>query len=386
MGAFKKGLLCVLCVLCGEYLAAPSPGVAHAVWQADSLVRIGLLVPADGDSARARDARRGAELAVRQWNARGGVRGRPVSLVVRAVAGPWGLGSKAVVDLLFGQRVHAVVDALDGRGAHVTEQVAVKSRTVMVSTWASDPTLAQAFVPWYFRVVPDDRRQAAALIREISRAKPYPRVGVVAAEAFDARVAARAFTRLADSLGHPVTLDLTYRDATAEVETLTERLAGSSVQALVLFGPPDSSLVLARGMAARGLNLRTFGSLRLADALRCDSCRNDLEGAVFVAPGHWGSASGRGFTAAFEEAYGSSPGTAAAYAYDAARVLMGAMERSGLERTQIQEALRRAGPWEGATGVIQFDQRGNRDGPVDLVAVRRGKAQPLDAGPRRGGR
>jgi branched-chain amino acid transport system substrate-binding protein len=370
--------LSALLLAAGIVAAAPPP-------QGDSPVRLGLLVPSDGDSARGQDARRGVELAVSQWNARGGIAGHPVSLVVRGVAGPWGLGSKAVVDLLFGERVQAFLESLDGRGAHVAEQVAVKSRTVMLSTWASDPTLAQAFIPWYFRVVPDDRRQATALVREIYQARRYRKVAVVAAEAYDARVAAGAFTHLADSLGHTVTLDLTYRDVTAEVQTLAERLAAGAVEALVLFGPPDSSVMLIRGLTTRGVKLPTFGSLRLAEALRCDSCRKDLENVVFVAPGHWYAPSGRAFVSAFQAAYGTPPGAAAAYAYDAAQVLLGAMEKSGVSRTQIQDALRRAGPWRGATGVIRFDARGNGAGPVDLVVVRGGKPRRLEAGGPRGG-
>lgn len=363
-----------------------SHGVAGPARQSDSLVRIGLLVAAaGGDSARAQDARRGAELAVNQWNARGGVAGRPVSLVVRTVEGPWGSGSKAVVDLVFGERVYAILESLDGRSAHVAEQVVTKSRTPMLSAWATDATLAGAFVPWYFRVVPDDRRQAAALAREIYGARQYSNVAVVATETYDARVAARAFARHADSLGRTLTLDLSYRDATAEVEALVDRIARSAVDALVLFGPPTESLILIRRMVARGLWVPTFASLRFADALLCDSCRKDLEGVVFVAPGHWYATSGRAFSEAFEAAHGTPPGARAAYAYDGVGVLLGAIERAGLDRTRIRDALRQAGPWQGVTGVIRFDERGNRRGPVELVAVRRGKPQLLGTGRSRGG-
>lgn len=366
--------------------AGSAHGVARPARQSDSLVRIGLLVAAaGGDSARARDARRGAELAVKQWNARGGVAGRPVALVVRTMEGPWGSGSKAVVDLVFGERVHAILESLDGRGAHVAEQIVTKSQTPMLSAWATDVTLAGAFVPWYFRVVPDDRRQAAALAREIYGARRYRRVAVAATEAYDARVAARAFARQADSLGRTVTLDLTYRDGTAEVEALVDRIARSAVDALVLFGPPARSLTLIRRMAARGLQVPTFASLPFADALLCDSCRKDVEGVVFVAPGHWYAPSGRALSRAFEATYGTPPGAAAAYAYDGTRVLLGAIERAGLDRTRIQYALRQAGPWQGVTGVIQFDERGNRGGSVELLIMRGGKPHLLGAGRSGGG-
>ena len=42
----------------------------------------------------------------------------------------------------------------DGRNAHLVEQVATKSQVVFLSAWASDPTLSQAFVPWFFSCVP----------------------------------------------------------------------------------------------------------------------------------------------------------------------------------------------------------------------------------------
>jgi len=66
-------------------------------------------------------------------------------------------------------------------------------------------------------------------------------------------------------------------------------------------------------------------------------------------------------------------------------VLLRATERAGLDRTRIRDAHRQGAPWQGVTGVIRFDERGNRVGPVELVIVRRGKPELLGAGRPGGG-
>ena len=126
-------------------------------------IKIGLLIQ---DSSYT-SARNGAELAIRIANRKGGMNGRHFQLVVRSMEGPWGTGSKQAVNLIFEEEVWALLGSHDGRNAHLVEQVATKSTVVFLSAWAGDPTLSQAFVPWFFNCVPNDIQQAASLIEEI---------------------------------------------------------------------------------------------------------------------------------------------------------------------------------------------------------------------------
>ncbi len=69
--------------------------------------------------------------------------------------------------MVFEDEVVAIMGSLDGRNAHLAEQVATKTRIAFLSSWATDMTLSQAFVPWYFRCIPNDQQQASSLIEEI---------------------------------------------------------------------------------------------------------------------------------------------------------------------------------------------------------------------------
>ena len=126
-------------------------------------IKIGLLIQ---DSSYT-SALNGAELAVRIANSKGGMNGRNFQLVTRSMEGPWGNGSKQAVNLIFEEKVWALMGSHDGRNAHLVEQAATKSTVVFVSAWSGDPTLSQAFVPWFFNCVPNDNQQAASLLNEI---------------------------------------------------------------------------------------------------------------------------------------------------------------------------------------------------------------------------
>jgi hypothetical protein len=122
-------------------------------------VVIGLLLPDHTHEA----VIQAAEVALMGANRSGGYQGREFKLAVRTAEGFWGAGSKESVSLVYEDRVCAIVGSLDGRNGHLAEQVATKSHLAYVETWATEPTLSQAFVPWFTRLVPNDRQQAEAL-------------------------------------------------------------------------------------------------------------------------------------------------------------------------------------------------------------------------------
>jgi len=91
-----------------------------------NVIKIGLLIP-DNSSV---EAKYGAELAVQKANEKGGINGQMFQLVTRSMEGPWGTGSKEAVNLIFNEKVWAIMGSHDGRNAHLVEQVTTKTRVV----------------------------------------------------------------------------------------------------------------------------------------------------------------------------------------------------------------------------------------------------------------
>lgn len=327
-------------------------------------VKLGLLIPGEG-GADGLAALRGAELAIAQANARGGLEGRPFELIVRTQDGPWGSASKKIVSLVFDEGVRAILGSLDGRAAHLAEQVATKGRVALVSPWAFDPSLTRINIPWFFRCAPDDRQQAVVLADEVFRGKRLRRVAALAEATYDAGVAADAFCRTAVDAGYPRPLRLGF--AAADV---AKRLEDADIEAVVLFGRPLPAAALVRALRENGSGQALFGALSLAHDDFLAAAGRHAEGAVLIAPEHWCDPGARRFCREYRQAHGSWPSAVAAYAFDGMSFILEAIGRAGPDRERIREYLATSAYPDGVTGPVRFDAHGNRLGPLSLVEIR----------------
>ena len=171
------------------------PGLCSEI-QLDT-IKLGLLIP-DKQSVA---AKHGAELAIINAN-KDRSNAHYYVLEVRDMEGPWGTGSKVMVDLVFDEKVWAVVGCVDGRNSHLAEQVSAKSHVIFLNTLSGDPTLSKAFVPWYFSCVPNDIQNAIMLTEELLSRKTKGKIAVVTESGYDTEMASENFKK------HAATLDL----------------------------------------------------------------------------------------------------------------------------------------------------------------------------------
>jgi branched-chain amino acid transport system substrate-binding protein len=334
----------------------------------DKSVKIGLLIQTN----KSVSARQGAELAILNANEQSGKTGLSFKLVVKSMEGPWGTGSKQAVDLMFEDEVVALIGSHDGRNAHLVEQAATKERVVNISAWATDPTLSQAFVPWYFGVVPNDIQQASALINEIYIKRRIDRIAVVSDNSYDSKQASSFFIRTAKAEGKNEPLLLTYDNSSPDFKDLLNRIIVSKAGGIVIFSEPSSSALLIKQIREKKMNQPLFGSVNmLGERGMKDYNNTDFEGVTLPSCGLWFNSKGVAFQQEYKKKYGSEPGPAAAYAFDAVTLITEAVKNGKTEYNEIQEWLRKI-KYDGATGSISFDKNGNRIITNEMMIIKNG--------------
>jgi ABC-type branched-subunit amino acid transport system substrate-binding protein len=333
----------------------------------DEKVKIGLLIP----DQEALAAKHGAELAIRKANEAGG--NWTYQLVVRSTEGPWGAGSKESVNMVFEDKVVAIMGSLDGRNAHFAEQVATKTRIVFLSSWATDMTLSKAFVPWYFRCIPNDHQQAVSLIQEIYLRRKLKNVAILATKAYDSRYAANTFVKVTGAMDIEAPREYICDPSGKNLPGILTEIEELGIEAVVLFGGPEFASKIIPALEQQNMNQMIFGTLAVADGQKAISPDwNTLEGTILVASGHWFTEEGMAFQKEFFKTFGYQPGAAAAYAYDGIDLIIGVIRRAGVDRDRIIEAFVEAHHKSGITGEIQFDAKGNRSGNAGLMTIRKG--------------
>lgn len=334
----------------------------------DKTIKIGLLIPDNNSIA----AKHGAEMAIRKANENGGFDGKPFQLVIRSMEGPWGTGSKQAVDLIFEENVCAIMGSPDGRNGHLVEQVTTKARIVFLSTWASDPTLAQAFVPWYFTCIPNDLQQADAFIEEIYNKKRLTRVATVSDKGYDSKLAVESLLKKTKLAGKADPLQLFYDSPDKDFIDLLDKIKKAEISAIVLFGNPSSSLRLIRQLRQRKMNQSVFGALSILyeDELSGQDLK-DYENVVLVSSENRTGSKGIAFREDYKKTYGKIPGAIATYSFDGMSLLLEAIRIAGPDRDEIQQSLKKI-HFEGVTGSIQFDDKGKRVGTPVLIEIKNG--------------
>jgi branched-chain amino acid transport system substrate-binding protein len=332
-------------------------------------VKIGLLL-ADSLSIAARN---GAELAINEANKKGGLNGRSFELVVRSMEGPWGTGSKQAINLVFEEKVWAILGSHDGRNAHLAEQAAAKTHVVLMSAWPGDPTLSAAFVPWYFSCAPNDNQQADILIEEIYNRRNLTRVALVSDNDYDSRLAMESFIGSVKRKGQSSPLQFTCENQLTCINNLIDSISRSRANSIVLFGNPALSLRIIQVMRQRGMNQPIFGNLALLDENIIPNRRfQDYPDVIFVASQGWQNQQSMNFVKEYQSTWHQDPGMVAAFAFDGMNLLIEAIRNAGSpDREKIQDWLANA-RYKGVTGTIRFDERGNPVGNYNLISFRNG--------------
>jgi branched-chain amino acid transport system substrate-binding protein len=327
-------------------------------------IKIGLLVN-DQTSFEAQNA---AELAVRLANEKARANGNRFQLITRSMEGAWGTGSNEAVNLVFEERVWAILGSHDSRNAHLVEQVIAKTKVVFLSAWASDPTLSQAFIPWFYNCVPNDIQQAEVLIQEMVKNKKIQKIAVIVQENYDAEKALKSVKDELQRLGYPDSYVSRYTFCSEQPEACIKKIQNDAHEAVVLLGDGESSWALLDLLRKKGLGIPVYGTISMLGAhnLRQVESETPLNLTVLNS-GNWMKSN---TLDSQNKPSGSDDisNATAAYAFDGINVLIDAIKSCGFNRDTFNETMAKTNK-NGITGNIQFDKNGNRRNTLNLVKI-----------------
>jgi branched-chain amino acid transport system substrate-binding protein len=316
---------------------------------------------------------RGVAIAVGRANDAGGIDGRPLRIAGAASDRLWEGASGELVRLIYDEGAVAVIGALDGRSAHLAEQVITRARgaALFMTPWAIETTLTRIRVPWFFRLVPDDQQQAETLAEEIFITRGLKRVAVWVGDGYDGRAAADAFRRAAPAgaiekfRAEPETVT-PGAAATEEagipdsLRHLQKRIAVGLIDAVVLFAPAAEAGEVVAALRAAGHVPPLFGTLALTQPRFLTAIAAAGAPVALVAPAQV-AADRFGFERTYTDAHGVAPTLPALYGHDAAAALIEALRSAGPENGDRLASALIGLSLQGVTGELRFNDQGGRD-------------------------
>ena len=367
-----------------EYNGAARERASHDILESKS-VNIGFLGPIENnpESPYGLAMLHGAQLAISEANARGGygARGReeskPYVLKIHNDSAQWGASSTEAVKMDFDEHVVAVLGSIDGASTHIMNRVSLKLEFPIMDTGTTDPTVTETRIQWLMHDFPDDRQQGYALADYVFKQLKLRRLGILRTQSRYARIGVEKFDDEARRMGHQPVLEVKFERGDTDFSTQLRMLRDARIEGLVIWGEPQETALILKQMRALGMKQPVFGASRLAYPQLIEAAGPAAEGFVAtcaMSPARtdpkW-----QAFREKYREAYHEDPDPYAAYAYDGMTILIGAIEKGGLNRGRIMDALRdyELKTYHGVTGRAQFDYTLNNIAPVTMARVEGGK-------------
>jgi branched-chain amino acid transport system substrate-binding protein len=322
-------------------VAALAPLTAHA---ADPIVvgEYGSMTGSQATFGKSTDA--GIQLAVAQVNAKGGVNGRPIKLVVLDDAGKQSEAHSAVTRLI--EQDHAVAllgevaSSLSITNAKVTQIGDMISRVCFIDSF-------QGMIDAQFAVDQLKLTKAAVLYNKSQAYSTGLRTD---------------FRRAFGKMGGTVAVEQTYSDGDNDYSAQLAAIKAADPQFVFMPGYYTDVVNIARQARQAGITVPFIGS----DGWSSDELKNAgtaLDGCFFS--DHYAKEDTRPIVKAFQAQYaaangGQIPDSMAATGYDAANLLFDAMTRAkSLSGDDLAAAINTTVGFHGVTGDITIDAQRN---------------------------
>jgi ABC-type branched-subunit amino acid transport system substrate-binding protein len=348
-------------------LLAPLAAAASA-----SQVTLGLVLPPSEPNATG--LLRGVQLAVADANESGEAL---VGLEVQGDEGQWGTAGNDAVILLSERHVDAIISPSDGATSHLILQVSGRTQ-VPVASLCPDSSVTNTGVLWAIRVVPRTDLEAMALFCAARRPDRSPlHWWAVVPTGRPGRGVRRDLKKAAHDTSTQLEQILDACESRSDLDAQVHLIVAAAPGGVLIWLPPAQAGALAAALRAAGYQGPLAGPSPLdspdfiaaagsaADGVRITSFREDADFR----------ARAEAFETLFQRRYGSMPDFAAAAAYDAARVLIETLRRSEKGEGDRQFPLTR--PIAGVTGLLHFDNLGNRTDALQVTICKAGRFVPL---------
>jgi len=154
-----------------------------------------------------------------------------------------------------------------------------------------------------------------------------------------------------------------------------------SYDAIFMPGAAWTAAYVAPSLQMMGMaNVQLIGTMRWNDEDFIKRGGKYLDGAIFVRAFDTDGRSmpARQFLGRFKDAYGSSPSLLEGLGYDAMKLIIAASAQGAYKRETIRNVLAQIKDFQGVTGRISFNERGDALRTMQVMRINNGEANPID--------
>lgn len=373
-GALALGALSLSAGGCGNKGGSSGGGEDRSAANAAEW-KIGAYFSLSGDdTAFGTDSKEAVELAVEEINKAGGVKGKPLKVLMEDDKSKPEEATNKVLQLIDRDKVVAILGEVASARSRAGGIIANKKKVPMITPSSTHPDVTKD-KPYVFRVCFTDDVQGKMGAQFVVNSLGKKKVAILfASDDLYSSGLAKEFRDEAKRLGAEIVKEKSFLKKETNFTTYLSEIKGANPE--IIYAPIyyNAMAPIARQAKADGIPGTMFvgGDGWDADEL-LKNAGEEMEGAYFTnhyAPDvPWPRS--QEFVKRYREKYNRTPSALAAQAYDATRLLADAIGRAKTDTPDgIRDAIAETKNFDGASGTITIDSERNAQKPVVVVQIK----------------
>ena len=319
----------------------------------------------------------------KQINAKGGIDGHPIKVVVLDNASDEAKSVTAVKKLIEENKVLAIIGPSQTGTTLATAETVQAAKVPMVSC-AAGIGIVDPVKPYIFKTAQSDVH-AAAKVLDYCKAKKLTNVAIISVSNAFGDSGKAQLQKQAPALGINIAAEESFGPNDTDMTAQILRLRAKKPQAVICWGTNPGPAVVAKNMKTLGFNVPLIMSHGIANRKFIELAGPGAEGVVFpagklvVAKSLPAADPQRAvllkYAGDFNKAYKREADTFGGHAYDALMVVCKALDEVGPDRAKLRDAIENM-QMTGISGVFKFskaDHNGLQKTAFVMVKIQRGQ-------------
>jgi branched-chain amino acid transport system substrate-binding protein len=316
---------------------------------------------------------KGIRLAIDEKNAAGGIKGKHIRLVAEDNQGKQDETAAVVRKLITRDKIVALIGEVASNRSLIAAPIAQQAKIPMITPSSTNPEVTKVG-NFIFRVCFIDPFQGSVMARFTDGTLKLKRVAILKDQKSDYSLGlAEYFTKKFKELGGTIVGEATFQNGDTDFKAQLTQLRGQQPEAIFIPAYYTEVGLIARQAKQLGIKAVLLGGDGWDSPKLFEIGQSAIEGSYFS--NHYTTESPvpatQEFIKKYKTRFNETPDGLAAMGYDAAGVLIAAMEKApDLTPSAIRDAIAQTKGFPGSTGTITLNSERNPEKEAFIVQVK----------------
>jgi branched-chain amino acid transport system substrate-binding protein len=357
---------------------------------AQDMIKVGAILAVTGPASNlgAPEART-LEMLVEDINAKGGIIGKKVELIVKDTGGSPEKAVSFAKQLIEEEKVFAIIGPSTSGETMAIKNLAEENKTILLSCAAAE-VIVNPLGKYVFKVAPKDSYAVMKIFQQMKKMN-VSKIGVLSSNTGFGKAGKEQLEKLAPENGIQILISEVYDKSATDLTAEVTKLKAKGVQAIVNWSIEPAQSIVLKNARQIGLTIPVFQSHGFANIQYAQAAGAAAEGVIFPASRiivadllpdkHPQKSVVLAYKKAYETKYSEDVSTFGGHAYDALMILARAIREGGYDREKVRTSIEHIKGFVGTAGIFSFSPTDHNGLDIEsfvMLTVKDGKFALLE--------